>query len=291
MHCIELAELASLLAHHSPMLVAMRVRIAENALVDYWVQCRKRLDRWHARLGDYQTLESAVDAPRLASATRAWWAAHQALIDEILLAEIHVRVFAATASAIDAATHSQEASPIAHNVFLAHLDARNRVMRLLLHGRGASVEQTAQWNKLRRSTERWTDRLLAPLIAADSQSIVYAYDPARAHAYAIEWREESDPTTQRLSATLGRMSMRSTLQSRVNGRTATPHSNRQIADSILSCLSQQCFDDLGIMRSSAHLRFVQPGDAGDRKPTSNLFPSHIGDNLKPSVKLPTRWFL
>lgn len=288
MHCIELAELASLLAHQSPGLFAMRTTLREDSLTRYWVQSRQRLYKWHDGLAHYTALENAGRSLAISD----WWKSHESMLEEILVSEILMRVFAAIGTGLDFVKSQREVEPVTHSVFVSHLEARNRVLQLLLFGRGGSVIQTVQLNRLRRASERWTDRLLAPIIGQHVRAKVYAFDITRALAYASEWQSETDANVRSTAAWLGHAAMRSVLESRVGAAVASPLANREVSQSILSCLPADCFDSLGLMRSASSLRWKPIGNEGQPHPGRPLFPCSMpSEHLQGVFPSSARWLL
>jgi len=289
MHCIELAELASLLAECSPAMLALRPLINQDSLARYWVQSRHRLDQWHRGLANYSALEN----PSRPVAIQAWWTEHEVMLEEILVSEILMRVFAGLGASLDAARAQREVGPVTHSVYVSHLEARNRVLQLLLFGRGGSVDQTMKLNRLRRASERWTDRLLAPIIALHPPTHVYAIDGNRAIAYAHEWCDEADSNTRSLSAALARSAMKTTLASHAGVTSSMPYVNREIAQAVLSCLPPDCFDSLGVIKSHSAVRIASP-KALELQPSElqPIFPTVMPmDHRKGVMPIASRWLL
>lgn len=289
MHCIELAELASLLAYHAPALFALRPSIDQDALTRYWVQSRQRLDQWHKVIAEYSSLETAGRP----LAMQVWWDEHEALLEEILVSETLTRVFAAVGVGLDAVTDQREVEPVTHSVFLSHLEARNRVLQLILFGRGGSITQTMELNRLRRASERWTDRILAPIIACHYATHAYAVDAQRAIAYAHEWRESADTQSQAISATLARAAMQATLATRTRQHGVLTHSNREVAQAVIACLHADAFDSLGLLKSVAAIRIQ--GSSFDEYQSSHLqqvFPTVMPtDHRRGNYPAAARWLM
>jgi len=287
MHCIALAELASLLAHQAPAIFRLRPAIPADSLTRYWIQSRHRLDQWHHGLAGYTSLENAGRP----LAMQAWWDDHAPMLEEIIVSESLTRVFAAIGFGIDLARNQREVEPVTHSVYLSHLEARNRVLQLLLFGRGGSVMQAMSLNRLRRASERWTDRLLAPIVSIHANASCYAVDPQRAIAYSNEWTEDNHTETQAMFAWLSQAAMRATLAARTGTLAALPIANREVSQSIIACLQHECFDSLGLLKSLSSIRFTdQP--LGDRQPDPSrpLFPAAMpSDHRKGSYPNAARW--
>ncbi|MGV3483942.1 MAG: hypothetical protein ACO1RT_05955 [Planctomycetaceae bacterium] len=286
MHCVELAELASLLSRQAAALLLLRPTIAQDSLTRYWVQSRQRIESWHRAMAEYLALENAGRP----LAMQTWWSDHQSMLEDVIVSESLTRVFAAIGMGLDAAANQQEVEPVTHSVFLSHLEARNRVLQLLLFGRGESVSQATSLNRLRRASERWTDRLLAPVIAVHRAAVAYAIDPQRAIAYVHELREVQSPAAQSVACWLAQLAMRTTLAERTSRRPGLPGSNREVAYSVLACLESECFDSCGLLKSLNAARMERA--AADRQPHSSepLFPSVMpNDHRSGSYPHAARW--
>lgn len=289
MHSIELAELASLLAFRAPAILVLKPSLHEPALTRYWVQSRTRLERWHRGLTEYGALETAGRPV----AMQGWWIDHESMLEEIIVTDALTRVFAALGLALDHVCDQREIEPVTHSVHLSHLEARNRVLQLLLFGRGGTVDQSMRLNRLRRAVERWIDRLLAPMIAQNAKVNCYAIDPQRALAYAMEWQEDTDETARHTSTCLGQAAMRSTLAARTSSHVAFPESNREVASAVMACLPRKCYDSIGLFRSLSGIRLTNSGPT-DRKPNPKqpLFPTAMPNDSRQGASLSTvRWLI
>src|SRR6266568_9438752 len=156
MHARELAELAALVAVHSPVIVHGAGRVPHSVCEQYWVASKCRLDRWGRLL---RKLTDAAGQPQL-PATLAWPRVRPVL-EEILATELLTRMWTATACAYDAARSDQDLEPVARSVFTGHLDARRRLLTLLADGQVIRRPESVELDHLRRRVERWTDMLLA----------------------------------------------------------------------------------------------------------------------------------
>jgi hypothetical protein len=289
MHSIELAELASLLAFRAPAILALKPTLHEPALTRYWVQSRTRLERWHRGLTEYGALESAGRPV----AMQGWWMDHESMLEEIIVTDMLTRVFAALGMALDHVLDQREIEPVTHSVYLSHLEARNRVLQLLLFGRGGTVDQSMRLNRLRRAVERWIDRLLAPLVVHDVKVNAYAIDTHRAMAYAKEWQEDADASTRDAAASLGQSAMRATLAERTSSHVSMPESNREVASAVIASLPRDCFDSLGLFKSLLAVRLMGVNPT-DRKPNSRqpLFPPSMPNDFRQGTASPTvRWLI
>ncbi len=289
MHCVELAELSSLLSRQAAALFLLRPAIGHESLTRYWIQSRQRLEQWHQGLAQYLSLESAGRPV----AMQVWWSDYEPMLEEVIVTESLTRVFAAIGMGLDAVSKQREIEPVTHSIHLSHLEARNRVLQLLLFGRGGSVTQSMGLNRLRRASERWTDRLLAPIVSIHRNANCYANDPQRCLAYVQEWQEEKHPDSQRLASFLTQIAMRTTLAERTGQRAALPNCNREVARSILACLSSECFDSLGLLKDFSTARLSSDSSQECQPdPSKPMFPSVMpSDHSSGPLPHAARWLI
>ena len=154
MHPRSLVELAAIIAVCGPARVRCRERFVDAELLQYWTAAKFRLDSWMRALKTLGNAESPDRIPRL-----------RGVLEEILSAEVLTRIWTAVGCGCDAAMGIDEAAPILMNVWSSHLDARQRVLALLVSGAGLRFDQVLAANRVRRMSERWTDLLLGHLAA------------------------------------------------------------------------------------------------------------------------------
>ena len=289
MHCTELAELAAHLAYRAPIAFSLRASIAEKPLTQYWVQSRQRLEYWHRGLSEYSLLESAGRP----LAMQAWWNDYEPMLEEIVVTDVLTRIFAALGMGVDTATDQREVEPVTHSVYLSHLEARNRVLQLLLFGRGGSIDQSMRLNRLRRACERWTDRLLAPITVLNHKANAYAFDAQRNLAYTQEWREEPSEESKTMAAWLGQAALQATLQSRTGSRVFLPDSNRSVVHAVIACLPSEYFDSHGLLKSPRFAKLTAP-PTGDRQPNFRqpIFPTAMpAEHRRGTAPQAARWLI
>ncbi len=276
MHCIELARLAALLAVQGPALVSCRAAVPAEAMVQYWSASRQRVELWNRGLG---RLSELLNAGR-SLAARDWWHQHLPMLEEILISETLTRVMAAVGGALDGERAEADIQPVTQSVFLTHLQVRNHVLRLLLFGRGGSVEQSLKLNRLRRSVEHWTDRLLGCMLLEHPGARRYAHDATRAGAFAVSILHQplAYDTTLRLGLPAA---LSISLAAVCDARASLPQANRELGQAALACLHPQLFDSLGLLRPHWLQRLqsnlspeTRPRSAADhpllRQPTGNV---------------------
>ncbi len=245
MHVRELVELGALIAANGRSFVHDSDLLTRRHLEQYWLASRCRHDRWFQAMLAY---ERAAPIERLEQ-----WPFVQGVIEEVLASELLTRTWAAVAVSFDQLQETNEFEPIVRSVLVGHLEARNRVLHILVRGQECSVGQWTQLNRLRRQTERWTDRLLGHL-AVDSEVSEFAFDAERAHEFAADLRDQvpvaaGDPTWELTFA-----SLRATYHKSLS--VPSPHAelNQRIAASILGCFRSDLFDLYGTFNEHWMLR-------------------------------------
>lgn len=261
MHAAQLADLAAILALHGPTLLFGREMISEESLQAYWIASRSRFDRWNERLAEYRSCEAKGDSAEL----RQWWTRHHALLEEILLSEPLTRVYAALGATLDGGRETKETSPITHSVFMTHLEARNRVLQLMIYGRGATLDVAVNLNRLRSAIERWCDGLLGYFpLDCQREWERYAIDPSRARAFAVDARQLPNGVVRDTAGWLTAAAMRDTLLRRSDPAAASPKGNRAVADAVLTCLRPDMFDSVGTLKSLWLHRLQAGAEQADR---------------------------
>lgn len=289
MHSVQLARLAALVAIEAPLLIRQGRRIDSTAMTAYWVASRQRLDLWHrglARLGE-------LEAAGRSLAIRQWWQQHHHLIEEVLVSEILTRVMAALGAVIDASVSQREIEPVTQSVFLGHLEARNRVLRMLLFGRGGTVDEAMRLNRLRRAVERWVDFLLGPFGRRHPEAMRFTIDAGRARSLgtdatpSIGGLDQIAPTLSWLTLSTIELSLLRLCQSAA----ALPHANRQLAESVLGCLPPELFDSFGFPLSKATVQILH-GQSAEGCPAGQPLADQLifhGGDTRPSAPHLARW--
>ena len=150
-----------------------------------------------------------------------------------------------------------EAEPIARSVLIGHLEARHRVLMLLVGGLGIDVEAAVRLNQLRRRVERWTDLLIGYLAGHDDVS-EFAIEPERARDFAEDLRSQSQCPGGRQAWPLVVSSLRAAFRRGLEPLSPNADLNARIAASILCCFPADLFDSTGQFRS---LWLVRLGNA------------------------------
>ncbi|WP_417736729.1 hypothetical protein [Rosistilla oblonga] len=279
MHAAMLAELASSLALHGPSLLADGASIPPAALQDYWVVSRNRSTRWHQTLAMHRQLDRSGDRIGL----QAWWEQHLPTLEEILVSEILTRVYAALGHGLDAKHAEPEIYPVVHSVHISHLEARNRVLGLMVAQRGGSSQTTARLNQLRKSVERWTDVLVAQIAAVNPDAARYGIVLERTLEFADEAADQAGAVRQThrrlLTATL-----RSSLLRQMHATAANPDENGKISDAVLVCIRPDMFDSLGTLQSLWLHRLKHSAEQTDSVLTQLLAPNLATADLLPDFE-------
>lgn len=261
MHAIELVDLAAVLSIHGPSLLFRRDLIPEVALQSYWTTCRGRFDYWHGYLGECRHLLETHKHDEV----RKWWSNHQCIVEEILMSELLTRTYAALGSTLDQGEQSQEIGPITHSVFLTHLEARSRVLRLILDCRAVSLESAVRVNRLRAKLERWNDSLLAHLFADMPEPAErYAFDPRRLKTTTREIQSIPAGAARDTAGWILWTAMRNSLAEQCRHPSKLSDQNRQVGDSVLMCLRPDLFDAVGLCKTLWLHRLERGAEQTDR---------------------------
>jgi hypothetical protein len=244
MHAAELVELAAVLAAHAPAIVAADASCAQERHDEYWLASKCRLDRWLRTLADLRRL--AQESPR--RPTPADLRKLRAVAEEILGGEVLTRVWAALATAADRIRGEDRGEPIARSILIGHMEARNRVLSLVLQGTFVERRHGAALNRLRRRCERWTDLLVGYLVQHHDVSS-FAPNPVRARDFAEDLRDERQTPGGRHAWPLVLASLRTAMSRQFSGPSPNADLNARIAASILALFSPLAFDSVGVMRS------------------------------------------
>ena len=248
MHARELVELSVLVAAHGPLLIGQEASLPPHGIEQYWVASKSRLDRWNRALK-----QLAVNAACGGAADRLLV---RGVCEEILTGEVLTRVWSAVLSAYDSRRGTEMAEPIARSVLFGHLEARHRVLTLLVSGPGIDAEEAVKLNRLRRRSERWTD-LLVGRLAQQFDVSEFAVDPDRARQFAEDLRRQSRHEGDRLAWSLIEASLRAAFRQGLVAASPNANLNAAIAASVLSCFPANLFDGTGLFPSAWLLRLTR----------------------------------
>ena len=244
MNTLNLAEIGSWIAANGQNLIHSLPQTVEAAK-DYWVAAKCRADRWALAL---KTFSEDLEIDQDSCEFHDPWPAMQVVIEEIFISELLTKVWAALLVTYEQQNGSDEVRGLAHSVHLAHLESRNRAIRLMLKGRAIDEQRFDRLNRLRNRIERWTDLYIAQLPPL-AESLPFSFDRARVEDYRSEGNY-LDADEQRLKQQLLSASMCSDLADVTSGQTANPPLNAKIAAGVLACFSADRFDVDGLPKSA-----------------------------------------
>jgi hypothetical protein len=237
MHAHDLLGMATVLTWHGPSLIELPRPLPERALEDYWTASKCRLDRWGREL-----LLIRDEVSPLFGAPPMDWRSVSALCDEILTGEIVTRLWTGLLRLHDARRHETVAEPIARSVLLGHVEARHRVLGLIMKSYGSDSHEAAALNRLRDRCERWSDILLARFAVRGAVEDL-AHDPLRLRDYIEEWSATMTDEAKQTRAALLLGSFSAAFPARPP-LTANADLNGRIAQSILSIFPPELFGNL-----------------------------------------------
>lgn len=226
-----------MLTWHGPSLIELPRPLPERALEDYWTASKCRLDRWGHEL---RLIRDEV-SPLFGSPPLDWRSV-SALCDEILTGEIVTRLWTGLLRLHDSRRREIAAEPIARSVMLGHVEARHRVLGLIMKSYGQDSHEAAALNRLRDRCERWSDILLARFAVTGAVEDL-AHDPLRVRDYLEEWPATSADETKQTRAALLLGSFSAAFPARPP-LTANADLNGRIAQSILSIFPPEMFGNL-----------------------------------------------
>lgn len=251
MHCVTLADLAATLSQQGPSLLELRPRVPTDAILKYWTASRSRHELWHRVMARYRNAKNSGDYSQL----HDWWSTHLVVLEEILVSELLARVVAAiaaeTMSIADQDAHDSHESlaAVSHGVFLAQIEASNRVAQIILESSGARVQHIVRLNRLRFGVERWTDWLIGRVSVNLNRSFDYCIDIQRSRTFCQEIRETATHDYRDTTTWLMNAAMREMLVRRTSQDTALASANHEVASAALALFRPELFDDYGVTKS------------------------------------------
>jgi len=244
-------ELAAFACMHGPRLVAHGDPIPAEPLNRYWSASKVRWEHWMRLLKRFGLPQSPGGETR---PSQPRWPRVRGIIQEIVLADIPARVWAAVMAAADQQRGVREAEPIARGVLVAQAEARCRALRLLLHTPGVSADDAMRLNRLRRQADRWSDVFVGHL-AAQYDVAHFAANPNRAKDFASDFRQrpEWQPGEPAWSL-LGRAWRRGLASTTIAG-TRLNDGGEDVAAAMLECFEPLDLLTAGLTRSLWLMRF------------------------------------
>lgn len=278
MHARELVELASIVSAHGPALIRSGERIPVDSIEQYWTSSKVRLDRWAWRLKSFVG-KAETDARR----RQSQWLAVCGVLEEILTGEMLTRVWTAVLCAYDRRRGTDEVEPVARSVFIGHMEARHRVLSLMVRGPGIDAEAAVKLNRLRRRAERWTDLLVGNLQSLHDVS-EFAFDPQRSKDFAEDMQYRGRLQGGRHVWPLIQASLRAAFHEGLGSESPNADLNARIAAGILSCFPSEVFDSTGLMRSLWLMRLTSAAEDTQGMIDALLAPERPGTIWKTTAK-------
>lgn len=241
MRASQLAELGTWITLQAGHFIYGEYHQPSLAATNYWTASKVRLQRWDAAFKtfehDFANCERTYDP----------WPAFEMVVQEILISELLTRVWSATVITHDW-YHQQDAMyRPTHSVHDAHIEAKNRAIRILLHTRPRNEFVFDRLIRLRRRVERWTDMFLGQLPNAEKASI-FGFDRNRVFDFN---REQGDELVSEI-AIRQRVIAASFSIDVVREQTlccANPDLNRELAAGILDFFTADRFDSNSMPKS------------------------------------------
>ena len=244
MHARELVELAAIVSAHGPTLVHRTQQLSATGLEQYWTASKSRLDRWGRSLKSFSTVLAGANA----HFRRSRWPYVRGVLEEVLTGELLTRVWTAVLCAYDREHGTSQAEPIARSVLIGHLEARHRVLTMMVQGSMIDAESAVKLNHLRRRSERWADLLVGYLSGMHDVS-EFAVDPERARDFSEDLKYRSNLEGGRHAWPLVLASLRSAFKQGLSEESPNADLNVKIANSILACFQAELFDSTGLFRT------------------------------------------
>jgi hypothetical protein len=252
MHAKQMAEVAGWLSSCSELFRSGLIPPRHENGMRYWSASKCRLQRWQAAL---KIFEADLEDP---DPRHDPWHAIEVLLQEILISDVLTRVWTALLVEHDEARGHQEMKSIGYSVFIGHIEARNRALRLMLHYRGTSEPSFDRVDALRQRMERWTDLLLSRIeelpIARQ-----FAFDTCRVADFAADRHLESLERRRHMENIL-QASLTAALSRDSSTCSANPDLNRDIVAGVLACFPEDRFGELGMPKGLVQLQLEQVPD-------------------------------
>jgi hypothetical protein len=244
MHARELVELAAVLSAQGPVLVRGETQLSSQGVQQYWTASKCRLDRWTRNLKSFAADATHVDA----TAGRVKWSFLRGVLEEILTGEVLTRTWSALLCLYDRHRGANEFESLARSIMIGHMEARHRVLILLVRGPGVDAEGAVKLNHLRRRAERWTDLLVGHLAQLGDVS-EFACDVERAIEFSRDLDYQSNTKGGRHAWPLLEASLRAAFRRGMAPVSPNEDLNAQIGSAILASFPGDLFDSTGLFRS------------------------------------------
>ena len=247
-----IVELAAIAAYHGEAFLRANQAISASGIESYWLASRNRLDAWATALRQLEE-RSATDCSPSPNEIESQWETLQPLAEEILSSEVLTRIWAAIGCESDRRHESGTIEPFVRSILVNHLDLRQRLLRLVFNKMILRSGSLRTIDRMRRSSERWTDVLLG-YVARCCQVNEFAFDAARVHDFSSSLK--SRETSQEAVKSLLMSSLRSTFKSSFTTKCPNEILNSQICEAVLSSYGNDLFDSTGQFQSLWQVRMT-----------------------------------
>lgn len=237
----EFVEMAAVLADQGLVAVHRMDRLSESSAEAYWTASRCRIERWAET---FQHFHKA----RKKSGARMAWLAMRPYFDEVLISEVLTRVWTAFATVCEISSEEKRIEPIARSVFVGHLEARQRLLRILVDERDLDSKFASSLNGIRRNAERWTDMLLGYLMI-DHDVSEFAFDADRVRDFADGIRHERKDENETFAWSLLQKSLTASFGPDKTSVLPNTDLNQDILYGVFSAFGPDFYDAIGSFAS------------------------------------------
>ena len=249
MHAKQMAEIGGWLSICSEVFARGGQPAEATHAMRYWAASKCRLQRWQAALKVFE--DDLLEQCEMHDP----WHAIEVVIQEILVSELLTRVWTVVLIQHDQAVQNDELRSIGQSVFIGHLEARNRAMRLLIKNRGQNQKVYDRIDELRRRMERWTDLLLSR-VSDLPLAVQFGFDEHRVKDFAADRPMEGHERREQMEKLL-LASLSSSLRNGIMEWTANPDLNREISAGVLACFPSDRFNSVGLPKSIMLMQMEQ----------------------------------
>lgn len=234
----DLISAAATLAFRGSTLGRLPVRPVRSHIENYWSASKSRQAEWRGSLLDWEAYRPSQFGRTRIDA----WRKMRGLAEEILCSDVEIRVSQAVMR-LPRNLPSDDLLTFVASVAIGHDDLRQRLLRLLARRQALSSRQAQGLDRLRRTTQRWTDMLLGYLApSVDVKPLAFCWDDVLDFASSFHQgsREQRMVSESLLLEGIPNESGRlfSTL-------CPNPGLNYRIASNLLACLGSDLVDAIG----------------------------------------------
>jgi hypothetical protein len=189
-----LTEVAALMAAHNRLFIEQAAELPNQVIGDYYIRSRNRFNRWIRDLSDLENGLEVRDPLHLIGLVSPR-PAIRSLAEQIMVNEMVARIWTILLIARDLHHGVDRVRPVAHNVFLGHLTIRHKAISACLSDHRMASHDMVAIDRIRSSTERWTDMLCCQMM--DRYSLwQYAFDQERARQFLMDRTDQQSVNHQ-----------------------------------------------------------------------------------------------